>query len=76
MKINVTLKGPLNRYFDGAKAKELSFSYGLTIEELIKKISLPREYVSIIAVNGTKVPLNYSLQNEDDVVIYPPVSGG
>lgn len=76
MKIKITLMGPLNKYFDGTKVKEITFSNHITIKDLLRKIDLPKEYVSIVAVNGAKVPLNYSLQNEDKVVIYPPVSGG
>ncbi|SNR98437.1 Sulfur carrier protein ThiS (thiamine biosynthesis) [Anaerovirgula multivorans] len=76
MKTKITLMGPLNKYFNGTKTKKITLSSHATIEDLLKKIGLPREYVSIVAVNGAKVSLDDSLQNEDEVVIYPPVSGG
>ncbi|SDK03347.1 MoaD/ThiS family protein [Natronincola ferrireducens] len=76
MKIKVTLKGPLSKYFDGVKEKQIILPSDATVKEVLESINLPKEYVSIVAINGSKVPLDYRLKVTDEITIYPPVSGG
>jgi len=39
-------------------------------------LNLPREEVKVAFVNGRTRPLDWPLQPEDEVGIFPPIGGG
>jgi molybdopterin converting factor small subunit len=50
---------------------------GSTVSDLIKKLGIREAQVQIVMVNGERVMENDQILNEDDlVVIFPPIGGG
>ncbi|MDQ7791809.1 MAG: MoaD/ThiS family protein [Clostridia bacterium] len=76
IKIVVTLAGSLNKYFQGEKVRAISMPAKAVAGDLLQQLSLPRESISFVAVNGVKASLEQALQEGDKVKVYPPVSGG
>lgn len=76
VKVEVFLKGSLNRYFGGSNKGEMHLPEGAVVGDILQQLSLPREKTSLISVNGVKVSLAAPLREGDRVVIFPPVSGG
>ncbi len=44
--------------------------------ELMSALSIPKERVTIVLVNGEPAGQNHSLKEGDEVELFPPVSGG
>jgi sulfur-carrier protein len=49
---------------------------GSTLSDLMTHLNLPEEEVKLSYVNGRLQPLEYELNNNDDVGIFPPIGGG
>ncbi|MEM2854712.1 MAG: MoaD/ThiS family protein [Desulfurococcaceae archaeon] len=59
----------------GGGVREVSLRHGVSVSELIKSLGyIIEEYV--VTVNGTIVTEDYLVNDGDEVVIYPVVSGG
>jgi molybdopterin converting factor small subunit len=56
--------------------KTLEFEDGITVQELIKSLSLPENEVTLIFVNGRHAQLQDKLSDGDTVALFPPVGGG
>jgi len=56
--------------------KTLEFEDGITVQELIKSLSLPENEVTLIFVNGQHAQLQDKLSDGDTVALFPPVGGG
>lgn len=56
--------------------KQFELEEAITVEELIKKIGLPSEQVSIIFVNGRHAKQDTVLKNGDEIAFFPPIGGG
>jgi molybdopterin converting factor small subunit len=76
IQVTVHLKGPLNRYFKGSNPGVIQLPGGAVVEDLLQQLSLPRDKTSLLVVNGVKASLETPLQEGDEVVVFPPVSGG
>jgi molybdopterin synthase sulfur carrier subunit len=79
MRVKVKLFTTLANYIPGVKPGE-PFEVGLhnraTSSELVDQLKLPREQAKLIFVNGHMQPLDYQLQNNDEVGIFSPIGGG
>ncbi len=75
MNVQVTLKGPLRRRFDGVATKTIELPEGAAVRDLLKQIGFP-EVGYMIAVNGMRVYPAEPLKDGDKVVIFPPTTGG
>ncbi|MHA2004287.1 MAG: MoaD/ThiS family protein [Candidatus Thorarchaeota archaeon] len=50
---------------------------GKTVNHLIKKLGIREVHVQIVMVNGERIIENdYTLEEDDLVVIFPPIGGG
>ncbi len=79
MKIYVRLFATLRQYIPNAKGgATLSFELpeSATLHHLIEKLNLPVEEVKLCYVNGRYQELNYTLQEGDEIGIFPPIGGG
>jgi molybdopterin converting factor small subunit len=54
----------------------ISIPLGITIQELLKKISLPESEVALILVNACHASLQTVLQQDDIISLFPPIGGG
>jgi len=75
MNVQVTLKGPLRRRFDGVATKTIELPEGALVRDLLKEIGFP-EVGYMVAVNGMRVSPAEPLKDEDEIAIFPPTSGG
>ncbi len=71
LKLFVTLSKYLPENSDKYKVPDK-----MTVEMLIRSLEIPNEIVKLIFINGKREDLNYQLQDEDRVGLFPPVGGG
>jgi molybdopterin converting factor small subunit len=77
MKVQVQLRGPLQKYGKSAGYFEWETAAETCIvEQLISELGLPASAISFVSVNGTKESLSYLLKGGERVVVYPQVAGG
>jgi molybdopterin converting factor small subunit len=80
MKVHVKLYATLQQY--APKGTELGSSFpveldGRTVLDLIHHLKFKAEQARIVMVNGIRIfDSNYSLSDDDLVVIFPPIGGG
>ena len=56
--------------------KKLELSEENTISDLLKYLKIPEKDTKILIVNGQAVSVEYKLNNNDTVAIFPPIAGG
>lgn len=59
----------------GAPVK-LNLPEGSSVENLVVAVGIPKEYVSVVFVNGRAREVDFILKDRDHVGIFPPVGGG
>ena len=79
MRIRVKLFAALGRYVADATAgvpfvKDVP--EGFTLGDLVSNLKLPPEEVKVFFVNGRARPIDWSLEPDDEVGIFPLVAGG
>ena len=79
MRIHVKLFATLTRYGPGVTSGtpfDLDLPDGVTIADLVTQLGIPAEIVKVGFVNGRVQPPDYSLSQDDEVGIFPPIGGG
>lgn len=79
MEIRVKLFATLSRHAPSAQSGRplvIDLAPGATIEDLIKKLQLPIPEIKVVFVNGRARPLDWPLNQGDEVGIFPPIGGG
>jgi len=79
MHVKVKLFTTLANYVPGVKPGEhfkVELHNRATLSDLINQLNLPQEEAKLIFVNGLAQPLNYHLQNNDEVGVFPAIGGG
>lgn len=78
--IQLKLFATLSRFMPGddlpgiPKTKHLR--EGSTLADLVLDLGIPDEEVKLCYVNGRYQELDYILQDQDEVGIFPPIGGG
>ena len=79
MRIRVKLFAALGRYV-ADRAPGMPFEKevpdGFTLADLVGNLKLPPEEVKVFFVNGRARPVDWSLEPDDEVGIFPLVAGG
>ena len=57
-------------------ANALPIHAGETVLELLTRLSIPKDEIKIVFVNGVTVELDRPLADGDRVGVFPPVGGG
>lgn len=47
-----------------------------TVEDIVKLLSIPKQELGIIFINGKYAELNTALREGDTLSIFPPIGGG
>lgn len=77
MRVRVRLHGYLHGYAESKSPEfDLELSSGVTLAELIRNLKIPDSEVWVVSLNGKNVPVSTVLSNNDDVSVFPPVTGG
>ena len=75
IKIDLKLFITLSKYLP-EKSECLAIAEETTVEKLILDIGIPLNLVKLIFINGKRQDINYRLNNNDRVGLFPPVGGG
>jgi sulfur carrier protein ThiS len=73
MRIRVKSIGIIRKYFND---HELETAEGITPEQLIHDLKIPKKLKMVSFVNGTRVPLNEELKDNDEVILVTLMTGG
>jgi sulfur carrier protein ThiS len=73
MIIKVRPVGVIRKY---VTEHELEIADGLTPEQLIRNLDIPRELKMIAIVNGKSIPLKGKLRGGEEVILATMLSGG
>ena len=79
MRVSVKLFAMLSRYALGVAAGapfEVQVPEGATLHDLLQQLNIPPDETKIVFVNGIIQELDYRLNPEDNVGVFPPVAGG
>jgi sulfur carrier protein ThiS len=78
MEISIHLHWGLGRYLPDSPAKgiKLILPEMISIYELLEEHGIPAGEVGMVAVNGCLAGRNHTLNDQDDVHLYPPLEGG
>ena len=79
IQVRVKLFATLGRYaLNGVAGApfEMEFSEGATLDNVVDRLSLPRDEVKVFFVNGRARPNDWILKPGDEVGIFPLVAGG
>lgn len=79
IKVNVKLFATLRRYipdYDPDKGIDVELNEGSTVEDLIHALHLSKNEARVIIVNGISKKLTDLINNQDQVNIFTPITGG
>lgn len=82
MHVTVKLYGELRRYrpasAEGAPHHPFSVQVpaAATISTLLNALKIPPDLINAAAVNKEAVPVDSTLQPDDEVALFPPTAGG
>lgn len=79
MKITILPKGTLLKYFDGEKECTAEVPKGCTCEEALEILGIHWKEIrnfGFVAINGKRVMITDSLQEGDQLKVYPKIGGG
>lgn len=79
MPLQVFLNATLRLYvpgYDPYRGLTLELPPGAPASEIIQKIGLPPEEVTLIMVNGRRQQPDFILQGDERVGLFPPIGGG
>jgi molybdopterin converting factor small subunit len=75
VKLFATLRDFLPENSDG-KSCQMEIDASTTIEQIITQLKIPEEIPKIILVNGRNGSVDQTLNEGDELSIFPPVAGG
>jgi molybdopterin synthase sulfur carrier subunit len=58
------------------KIQERTYPDTTTVEDIVKQLSIAKQDLGIIFVNGKYAELNTALHEGDTLSIFPPIGGG
>ncbi len=79
MRVRVKLYATLSRYLNNQTPGipvEIDVPNGATVGELVNRLKLPREEVKLFFVKGRARSIDWSLEPDDEVGIFPLIGGG
>jgi len=79
MKITITLRGPLTKFFDGEKERITEVPDGCSAEEALLVVGIDWRQVKnfgFVAINSKKAMMNDRLEEGDELKAWPKISGG
>jgi len=78
MEIGLRLHWGLGKYFPDAPAEGITLILPekISIDKLLEEHGIPAGEVGMVAVNGCLAGRNHTLNDQDDVHLYPPLEGG
>lgn len=78
-KITIEFKGNLSRFLAenlNKKVLKIDLISKSKVSDILKKTSIPKEYIALITINGSVSSINSELKDADKIIFYPPLGGG
>lgn len=77
MKVEIQLKGGLKNIHAKTNGRlKTDVPNGTKIADVIAQINIPEEYFAMIVIGNKVISIEYELQNNDIIEIYPVEFGG
>ena len=79
MKIKISLRGPLVKFFDGEKERTVEVPDGCSAEEALRAVGIDWRQIKnfgFVAINSKRVMIDDALKEGDELKAYPKISGG
>ncbi len=79
MRVKVKLFATLAVYVSGTEpgvSFQVELPNGSSLSDLMNQLNLPQRETKLVFVNGRMQHLDYQLQDNDEVGIFPPIGGG
>ncbi|MEJ2070257.1 MAG: MoaD/ThiS family protein [Syntrophobacterales bacterium] len=79
MPLQIFLNASLRLHVPGYnpyKGMTLEMAPGTPVSSLISQLGLPPEEVTLIMINGRRQQLEFPLQGDERVGLFPPIGGG
>ena len=79
MPMQILLSATLRKYvpgYDPAQGVAKTIARPMKLEGLCREMGIPPETVTIVMINGKRVSLDYEVQGDERVALFPPVGGG
>lgn len=79
MKITISLRGTLVKYFNGEKERVVEVPDNCTCDEALKTVNMDYREVKrfgFVAINGKRVMIHDRLSEGDQLKAYSSISGG
>ena len=79
MKITISLRGPLTRFFGGEKERIVEVPEGCSAEDALRTVGIDWKEVKnfgFVAINSKRVMIYDKLEEGDELKAYPKISGG
>ena len=87
MQITLTLRGSLSEHLPaalpeagGRHSRRVEIAEGASIEATLERLGVPSERVHLVLLNGERVGVGQlattALRHEDQLAVWPPLSGG
>jgi len=79
MKITISLRGSLVRFFDGEKERNVEVPEGCSCEDALRTVGIDWKEIKnfgFVAINSKRVMIFDKLNEGDELKAYPKISGG
>jgi len=79
MRIIISLRGPLTKYFDGEKERAFEVPDGCSAEEALMAAGIDWKRIKnfgFVAINSKKAMMDSRLKEGDELKAWPKISGG
>ncbi len=79
MKVSIKLFGGLEQYLNDSGRKNkiiLKLSETQTIKQLIEENRIPIKLISLIVAGNKVINLDYKVQEDDVIKVFPQIGGG
>ena len=75
LEFNTRIK-KFDKVFKGKKSKIVDLPDDTSVSELLKKESIPENFVAMVSINDKYYQKDSKLKDKDKVKLYPPICGG
>ena len=79
MALLVLLNATLRRHrpdYDAAVGITMEVEPGTTVAEILPRLGVPNQEVTLLMVDGRRRDLDFVLQGNERVALFPPIGGG
>ena len=76
--VSVRLNAILKEYspVKGQSSFQLNLPKGSSVEDVVRELKLPSDQVGLAAINLKYAHLSAILQDEDEIILFPQLTGG